>query len=93
MPLVKKEDYALGDESSLFCVHCVNADGSLKSGDEIFEGGVQFFQSSLGGERALAERITRTNMSRLPYWQERPFDKLRGEMASDSEFRSAMERL
>jgi hypothetical protein len=43
MPLEKKEDFALGDEKARFCAYCVNPDGSVKSGEEIFNGGVQFF--------------------------------------------------
>lgn len=93
MPLEKKEDFALGDENSEFCAYCVNPDGSVKSGEEIFEGGVQFFLGALGGEKSFAEKITRKNMSSLPYWQEHPLEALRGDMATDEEFQAAMGRL
>ena len=45
MPLEKKEDFALGDENAEFCVYCTNVDGSVKSGEEIFKGGVEFFRN------------------------------------------------
>ena len=93
MPLEKKEDFAGGDENSNFCVYCVNPDGSVKSGEEIFKGGVQFFLNALGGEESFAEKITRKNMSRLPYWQEHVFESLKGDMATDEEFRVAMGKL
>lgn len=93
MPLEKKEDFALGDEKAEFCAYCVNPDGSVKSGEEIFNGGVQFFLSTLGDDRSLAERITRKNMSRLPYWQEHACDALKGDMATDEEFQAAMGKL
>lgn len=93
MPLEKKEDYALGNEEANFCAFCVNPEGSLKTGEEIFEGGVQFLLKALGGERSLAEKITRKNMSRLPYWQEHPLELLKGDMATDEEFQEAMSRL
>ena len=68
--------------------------GEIKSGDKIFEGGVAFFMASVaGGDRHLAEKLTRKNMKALPYWQKHPFDKLDGEEASDAEFRVAMGKL
>jgi len=93
MPLKKKEDFALSDENSQFCAYCVNPDGSVKSGEEIFNGGVQFFLGALGGEKKFAERITRKNMSQLPYWQEHAFESLKGDMATDEEFQLAMSKL
>ncbi|MFA5184753.1 MAG: zinc ribbon domain-containing protein [Patescibacteria group bacterium] len=93
MPLEKKEDFALGDEKSEFCAYCVNPDGSLKSGEEIFQGGVNFFLGALGGEKNFAEKITRKNMSQLPYWQEHSCESLKGEVATDEEFQAAMGKL
>lgn len=93
MPLEKKEDFALGDEKSGFCAYCVNPDGSVKSGEEIFQGGVNFFLGALGGEKSLAEKITRKNMSQLPYWQEHSFESLKGDVATDEEFQEAMGKL
>ncbi|MFA5021921.1 MAG: zinc ribbon domain-containing protein [Patescibacteria group bacterium] len=93
MPLTKKEDFAGGDENSNFCHFCVNADGSVKSCEEIFEGGVQFFLNQTGGERKMAEKITRKNMSGLPYWQGKDCPILQGEMATDEEFAEVMKKL
>ena len=93
IPLEKKEDFALGDENAKFCAYCVNPDGSVKPGEEIFNGGVQFFLSVLGGDKSFAEKITRKNMSQLPYWQEHSFESLHGDMATDEEFQAAMARL
>lgn len=68
--------------------------GKVKSGEEIFEGGVNFFaDAAAGGDRELAARITRRNMKSLSYWQARPFEKLEGPEASDDEYRSAMAKL
>ena len=93
MPLVKKEDFAQGNENAKFCAYCVNPDGRVKSGEEIFKGGVEFFLKTLGGEKSLAERITRKNMSQLPYWQENNCEILKGDMATDEEFKAAMKKL
>jgi len=93
MPLTKKEDFALGDENSNFCLHCVNEDGSVKSCEEIFEGGVQFFMSQIGDDQSMAERVTRKNMSGLPYWQDKNCEILKGEVATDEEFAEVFKKL
>jgi hypothetical protein len=93
MPLTKIEDFAKGDEHSNFCLYCVNEDGSVKSCEEIFEGGVQYFLSQIVDDRNMAEKITRKNMSGLPYWQGKNQEILRGDMATDEEFAEVMKNL
>jgi len=93
MPLIKKEDFALGDENSNICLYCSDEAGNTKSCNEIFEGGVQFFMSQLGGDREMAEKVTRKNMSQLPYWQDKNCEVLKGEMASDEEFAEALAKM
>ncbi len=93
MPMHQKEDFALGDERADFCLHCVTKEGFVKSCEEIFEGGVQFFMSVLGGQRQLAEKVTRKNMSMLPYWQDNACAILQGEMVSDEEFAEILKKL
>ena len=69
-------------------------DGHVKNSEAIFEGGVQFFAKDVtGGDRALAERLTRKNMQSLAYWQAHPFAMLAGETATDEEFGAAMEKM
>lgn len=93
MPLEKSDDIALENEISSFCKYCVKEDGSVKSCEEVFNGGVDFFLNTLGGDRNLAEKITRKNMSQLPYWKEKDCEILKGEMATDEEFANAMKKL
>ncbi len=93
MPLEKKEDFAGGNENADFCLYCVNDDGSVKTGEEIFEGGVQFFMSQISNDRPMAEKITRKNMSQLPYWQDKDCQVLQGEIATDEEFAEILKRL
>jgi hypothetical protein len=93
MPMEKKEDFAQGDENSQLCLYCVNADGSVKSCEEIFEGGVQFFLGQLGGERKMAEKVTRKNMNQQSYWQGKDCAILKGEMATDEEFAEVLKKL
>lgn len=93
MPLSKPEDFAGGDENSQFCLYCVNKDGSVKTCEEIFEGGVQYFMSQIGGDRSMAEKITRKNMNMQSYWQGKDCLVLKGEMATDEEFADAIRKM
>jgi len=93
MPLEKKEDFALGDENSDFCVYCTNSDGSVKSYEELFEGAVQFFMKQLDNDRKVAEKFTRKAVSQLPYWQGKDIGVLKGEMASDEELEEMMKKM
>lgn len=93
MPLIKKEDFALGNENADFCLYCTDSSGQVKPVEEIFEGGVQFFMSVAGPDRNLAEKITRRNMNSLSYWQGKNLPVLQGEQASDEEFAAALEKL
>ncbi len=71
-----------------------SADGKIKSGEDIFKGGVEFFSSEVtGGDRDLAERLARKNMSSLSHWKKNPFDLLKGPQATDQEFQPAMAKL
>lgn len=93
MPLIAKEDFAKGDMHAKFCVHCVDEEGNVKTCDEIFEGGVQFFLSQIGGDRVMAEKITRKNMNMQPYWQGNDFAILKGAVATDEEFADTMKKM
>ena len=68
--------------------------GAVKNGEDIFEGGVQFFEAEItDGDRDLAIRLTRKNMSSLPYWESRHFSLLDGPQATDQEFLAAIGKL
>ncbi len=45
MPLDSDSVIGLGTDKESFCIHCVNENKQVKSCEEIFEGGVQFFMS------------------------------------------------
>lgn len=93
MPLLKKEDFAGGNENSEFCLYCVDEKGNVKSCEEIFEGGVNFFLSQLGDDRVLAEKVVRRNMNSLSYWQNKGCAILEGDMVTDEEFQAIMQKL
>jgi len=103
MPLEGAHEGDVGFESADGLVCSFDSkDGVIKGGEEIFEGGVQFFLGEVAGpstgsgsssDRALAERLTRKNMRSLPYWQAHSFAELDGELATDAEFGEAMAKL
>ena len=88
-----ENDIGLTIDEGLVCIYDIK-DDKIKNPEEIFEGGVQFFLTSVAdGNRNLAERITRKNMNSLPYWQNHPFTNLQGPKATDQEFIDAMKKL
>lgn len=82
----------IGNES--FCIHCVNEDKKVKSCEDIFEGGVQFFMSlDSSMTRNFAEKNVRKNMKNLSYWQNKEYPCLSGEIATDEEFKQILAKL
>ena len=46
MPMNKKNDFAMGDESKDYCVYCAKEDGSMKSFDEAVEGMAEYMSEN-----------------------------------------------
>lgn len=67
--------------------------GAIKPPEAIYQGGIEFFSQYTDGDRALAERATRTNMNSLLYWQKHPFAELQGEHATEEEFGTIMQKV
>ena len=94
MPLDSDDVIGLETDHESFCIHCVNEDKEVKSCEEIFEGGVQFFMSlDSSMTRNFAEKLVRKNMKQLAYWQNRDDHCLSGETATDEEFNSIVAKL
>ena len=94
MPLTKPEEIGGHHPQGDICTYCVDEQGQLKSGAEIFQGGVQFFLHSLPTVSPdLAERVVRRNMQSLDYWQQNPIPELDGPVATDEEFLTIIESL
>ena len=69
MPMTKPEDFGGGNPANLYCVHCSNPDGSLKSYDEVFEGMVNFMMMSQNVDRETAEGKAKEYMAKMPAWE------------------------
>ena len=94
MPLDSDDVIGLDKGNELFCIHCITEDKEVKSCEEIFEGGVQFFMSlDPSITRDFAEKSVRKNMKSLPYWQNKEYPCLLGEMATDEEFNQILAKL
>jgi len=68
MPMSKPEDFGGGNPENLYCVHCSNPDGSLKSYKEVSQGMTSFMMQSQNMDRETAEKAARDYMSKMPAW-------------------------
>lgn len=94
MPLNDPKEIGCEVPDGVVCIHCSTPDGKVKSCDEVFEGGVQFFMGAISGmDRNLAERLVRKNMNSLSYWHKNKGACLDGDSASDEEFAEMMSKL
>jgi hypothetical protein len=52
----------------MYCVHCTNPDGSLKSYEEVFSGMTQFMMNMKGMDKTAAEQAAKEYMTNMPAW-------------------------
>jgi hypothetical protein len=71
MPMQKSEDFAMGDETKDYCVHCARPDGSMRSYEETVEGMTQFIVRSQGLDPEAAKQAALGMMANLPAWKDR----------------------
>ena len=70
MPMQKAEDFAQGDESKDYCVHCAREDGSMRDYDEVLIGMTQFIVSTQGLDETAAHETAKRLMAELPAWRD-----------------------
>jgi uncharacterized glyoxalase superfamily protein PhnB len=68
MPMAKLEDFGAGNPANVYCVHCSNPDGTLKSREEVFEGMTNFMMMSQNMDRETAEKAAKEHMAKMPAW-------------------------
>ena len=94
MPVESNELIGLKTDQGLFCIHCIDENKKVRSCEEIYEGGVQFFMSVVPNmDRNFAEKITRKNMTEQMYWQGGNYQCLNGEKATNGEFQKVLQTL
>lgn len=69
MPMGNLEDFGGGNPANVYCVHCANADGSLKEYEEVYEGMIGFMMGTQNMDRATAEKAAIEYMATMPAWQ------------------------
>ena len=69
MPMNEKSDFAMGDESKDYCVHCANEDGSMHSFEEQKASMAGFIIKTQGLACEAAESAALSMMKKLPAWE------------------------
>ena len=70
MPMNKKNDFAMGDESKDYCVYCAKEDGSMKSFDEAVEGMAEYMSESEKIDKNFARKKVLEYMKSMQVWKE-----------------------
>lgn len=86
MPVEDNNLIGLSANGNDFCIYCVDDNKEVKSCEDVFNGGVQYFVNDLRLSAEEAEKLTRKTMSMLPYWQDNTAECLKGEMLSDDDY-------
>ncbi len=69
MPMKKKSEFAMGDESKDYCVYCANEDGSMHSFEEQKKSMTGFIIKTQGLVHEAAESAALSMMKKLPAWK------------------------
>ncbi len=70
MPMREATEFAGGNTSKDYCVHCARPDGSMQSFEEKKASMVDFILKTQGFDEKAALRMAEANMKRLPAWIE-----------------------
>ncbi|MFC2062754.1 zinc ribbon domain-containing protein [Chloroflexota bacterium] len=68
MPMTKFEDFGGGNPANIYCVHCSNPDGSLKSYDEVLQGMAGFMVATQNMDKETASAAAREHLANMPAW-------------------------
>jgi hypothetical protein len=71
MPMVKPEEFAMGDTSKDYCVYCTRPDGSMQFYEEKLDGMIGFIIKTQGFDEKAAKVAAEEMMAKLPAWQGR----------------------
>lgn len=70
MPMAKKSDFPLEDESKDYCVYCARPDGSMQSYPEKLEGTAEFLIRTQGLDKEVAHEVAIRTLAKLPAWKD-----------------------
>jgi hypothetical protein len=69
MPMVKPGEFAMGDVTKDYCVHCARADGTMQSYSEKLESLSRFIVKTQGFDEKAARASAKEMMAKLPAWK------------------------
>lgn len=69
MPMTKKSDYPLEDESKDYCIYCARQDGTLQSYEERLKGTTEFLIRTQGMDENAAHKLAIRTMKKMPAWE------------------------
>jgi hypothetical protein len=69
MPMRAKQDFGGGQPDNAYCIHCTDAEGTLKPYEVVLENMKNFALRSMGVSEAEALKMAQEGMSKQPAWQ------------------------
>jgi hypothetical protein len=70
MPMRSPSEFAMGDTSKNYCIHCARPDGSMQSFEEKKISMTAFIMRTQGLDETVAENIAVGMMKKLPAWRD-----------------------
>ena len=67
----KPADFARGDSTKDYCVHCARPDGSMRSYDEALIGMAGFMVRTQGLDEEAAKKAAKAVLDTMPAWKSR----------------------
>jgi uncharacterized glyoxalase superfamily protein PhnB len=61
-------DFGGGNPENIYCANCSNADGRLKSREEVYQGMISFMVATQNMDKQTAKVAARDYMSKMPAW-------------------------
>jgi hypothetical protein len=68
-PLEQRSDFAMGDPTNIYCAGCVDAEGRLRSYDEVLGMNTQYLVQNQGLDPEAARKMAAALMADLPAWK------------------------
>ena len=68
-PMTTPEDFAGGNTNADYCSTCAEADGSLKSFDEVLQANADYFVRQQGIHPQAGLEMARTLLTSMPAWK------------------------
>lgn len=69
MPLPNKEDFAMGDTSSVYCKYCVDPAGKLLPYETILKSNAHYYKESQGLTEQASLKMAKDLLQAMPAWK------------------------